>query len=157
MCVALPPRPIPLIPTTSGHRILWEEFSRWFSAAWSVQPVVDGGGANKRGIEGALSIPVLSMHTLGDLFVPFSMEQIYARRAAANGANALLVTRAIRDINHCGFNTTEMELGFADLVNWVSNSVKPAGDDILTPAVVANPNFGCNFTVGAHLLAPACQ
>ena len=115
------------------------------------------GLAGIPGIEGALSIPVLSMHTLGDLFVPFSMEQIYARRAAANGANALLVTRAIRDINHCGFNTTEMERGFADLVNWVSHSVKPAGDDILTPAVVANPNFGCNFTVGAHLLAPACQ
>jgi hypothetical protein len=53
-------------------------------------------------------------------------------------------------------NTTEMERGFADLVNWVSNGVKPAGDDILTPAVVANPNFGCNFTVGAHALAPAC-
>jgi hypothetical protein len=34
--------------------------------------------------------------------------------------------------------------------------VKPAGDDILTPATVAHPNFGCNFTVGSHLLAPAC-
>jgi len=101
--------------------------------------------------------PKVAGEVLDRLFVPFSMEQIYARRAAANGANALLVTRAIRDINHCGFNTTEMERGFADLVNWVSNSVKPAGDDILTPAVVANPNFGCNFTVGAHALAPACQ
>jgi hypothetical protein len=50
-----------------------------------------------------------------------------------------------------------MERGFADLVNWVSNGVKPAGDDILDPAVVANPNFGCNFTVGPHALAPACQ
>jgi hypothetical protein len=115
------------------------------------------GLAGVPAIEGTLSIPVLSMHTLGDLFVPFSMEQIYARRAAAHGADDLLVTRAIRDINHCGFNTTEMERGFADLVNWVSNGVKPAGDDILTPAVVANPNFGCNFTVGAHELAPACQ
>ena len=116
------------------------------------------GLAGVPAIEGTLSRPVLSMHTLGDLFVPFSMEQIYARRAAENGDNDLLVTRAIRDINHCGFNTTEMERGFADLVNWVSNSVKPAGDDILTPAVVANPNFGCNFTVGAaHTLAPACQ
>lgn len=114
------------------------------------------GLAGVPAIEGTLSIPVLSMHTLGDLFVPFSMEQIYARRAAANGANDLLVTRAIRDINHCGFNTTEIERGFADLVNWVSNGVKPAGDDILTPAVVANPNFGCNFTVGAHALAPPC-
>jgi hypothetical protein len=35
--------------------------------------------------------------------------------------------------------------------------VKPAGDDILTPAVVANPNFGCNFTVGTHEPTLACQ
>ena len=102
-------------------------------------------------------MPVLSMHTLGDLFVPFSMEQIYARRAAANGDAGCLVTRAIRDVNHCGFNTVEMERGFADLVNWVDHGVKPAGDDILTPAVVANPNFGCAFTQGpAHAFAPAC-
>jgi len=101
-------------------------------------------------------MPVLSMHTLGDLFVPFSMEQIYARRAAENGNADLLVTRAIRDINHCGFNTLELERGFADLVNWVVNGVKPAGDDILTPATVANPNFGCQFTQGAHALAPVC-
>jgi hypothetical protein len=115
------------------------------------------GLAGVPAIAGSLRIPVLSLHTLGDLFVPFSMEQIYARRAAANGASDLLVTRAIRDINHCGFNTVEMERGFADLVNWVSNGVKPAGDDILTPAVVANPNFGCAFTEGPHALAPACQ
>ena len=107
-------------------------------------------------IAGSFSMPVLSMHTLGDLFVPFSMEQIYARRAAANGVGDLLVTRAIRDVNHCGFTTVEMERGFADLVNWVSNGVKPGGDDILTPATVANPNFGCAYTVGAHAAAPAC-
>jgi len=114
------------------------------------------GLAGVPAISGALPIPVLSMHTLGDLFVPFSMEQIYARRAAANGAGDRLVTRAIRDIFHCGFNVTEMEQGFAGLVNWVTNGVKPAGDDILTPAVVADPDFGCTFTVGAHALAPAC-
>jgi hypothetical protein len=107
-------------------------------------------------IEGTLKMPVLSMHTLGDLFVPFSMEQIYARRAAANGDAGRLVTRAIRDVNHCGFNTVEMERGFADLVNWVDHGVKPGGDNILTPAVVANPNFGCAFTQGTHAFAPAC-
>jgi hypothetical protein len=117
----------------------------------------DQGLAGVPAIAATLSIPVLSMHTLGDLFVPFSMEQIYARRAAANGDGGLLVTRAIRDVNHCGFNTTEMERGFADLTNWVANGVKPSGDDILTPAVVANPNFGCNFTVGPHAFAPVCQ
>jgi len=114
------------------------------------------GLAGVPAISGSLRMPVLSMHTLGDLFVPFSMEQIYARRAAANGDANLLVTRAIRDVNHCGFNTVEMERGFADLVNWVDHGVKPLGDDILTPAVVANPNFGCAFTQGAHALAPAC-
>ena len=116
----------------------------------------DNGLARVPAIEGTLKMPVLSMHTLGDLFVPFSMEQIYARRAAANDAGDLLVTRAIRDIRHCGFNTIEMERGFADLVNWVVNEVKPAGDDILTPATVAHPNFGCGFTQGPHALAPAC-
>ena len=105
------------------------------------------GLAGVPAIAGSFRMPVLSMHTLGDLFVPFSMEQIYARRAIENGAGDRLVTRAIRDINHCGFNTVELERGFADLVNWVSNGVKPAGDDILTPATVADPNFGCNFTV----------
>jgi len=115
------------------------------------------GLAGVPAIAGDLKMPVLSMHTLGDLFVPFSMEQIYARRAAANGDAGHLVTRAIRDINHCGFNTVEMEEGFAALVNWVDNGVKPAGDNILTPAVVANPNFGCAFTRGSHALAPVCQ
>ena len=114
------------------------------------------GLAGVPAISGSMSIPTLSMHTLGDLFVPFSMEQIYRRRAIANGVGDLLVTRAIRDVSHCGFATVEMERGFADLVNWVANGVKPAGDDILTPAVVANPNYGCNFTVPGHPLAPAC-
>ena len=114
------------------------------------------GLAGVPAIAGSFTIPVLSMHTLGDLFVPFSIEQIYARRAAENGVADLLVTRAIRDVNHCGFNTVEMEHGFADLVRWVVDGVKPAGDDILTPATVAHPNFGCQFTEGAHALAPAC-
>jgi len=114
------------------------------------------GLAGVPAIEGKLPIPVLSMHTLGDLFVPFSMEQIYTRRAIENGVGDRLVTRAIRDVNHCGFATVEIERGFADLANWVANGVKPAGDDILTPATVANPNFGCTLSVPGHALAPAC-
>ena len=117
----------------------------------------DNGLARVPAIEGTMKMPVLSMHTLGDLFVPFSMEQIYARRAAENGVADRLVVRAIRDINHCGFSTAEMERGFADLVNWVANGVKPEGDDILNPTAVANPNFGCKFSSPGHALAPVCQ
>lgn len=107
-------------------------------------------------ISGNIRIPVLSIHTLGDLFVPFSMEQIYAQRVADNGKSDLLVVRAIRDVGHCGFTVDEQANAFADLVNWVENGVKPAGDDVLTPATVADPNFGCTFTTAKRSYAPAC-
>ena len=101
-------------------------------------------------ISGRLPIPVLSLHTIGDLFVPFSMEQIYARRAAAEGAADRLVVRAIRDHGHCGFAVQEEAAAFADLVNWVDHGVKPGGDDILNPTAVADPKFGCQFSVPGH-------
>jgi pimeloyl-ACP methyl ester carboxylesterase len=107
------------------------------------------GLANIPPVNGAMTIPTLSMHTLGDLFVPFSMEQIYKRRADANGASHLLVQRAYRDVGHCGFNLPEQEQAFAALTDWVKMGVKPAGDDVITPAVVASPNYGCTFSVGA--------
>lgn len=105
-------------------------------------------------ISGRLPIPVLSLHTIGDLFVPFSMEQLYARRVAEQGAADRLVSRAIRDHNHCGFAVSEEAAAFADLATWVTTGVKPAGDDVLTPATIANPNFGCAFTAADHLSAP---
>jgi pimeloyl-ACP methyl ester carboxylesterase len=114
------------------------------------------GLANIPPILGRLPIPVVSLHTIGDLFVPFSMEQIYARRAADQGASDLLVVRAIRDHNHCGFAVQEEAAAFSALVNWVENGVKPAGDDILNPATVAGPNFGCQFSVPGHAGFPAC-
>jgi len=114
------------------------------------------GLANIPPISGRLPIPVLSLHTIGDLFVPFSMEQIYARRAASEGASDFLVTRAIRDHAHCGFAVVEEAAAFSDLVNWVVNGVKPAGDDILTPAAVADPKFGCKFSVPGHAGFAVC-
>ena len=108
------------------------------------------GLANIPTISGRLSIPVMSLHTIGDLFVPFSMEQLYARRVASAGASDLLVSRVYRDHNHCGFAVQEEEAAFASLVNWVTAGVKPAGDDVLTPSNVADPNFGCQFSLPGH-------
>jgi len=104
------------------------------------------GLANVPSISGNISIPVLTLHTIGDLFVPFLMEQIYAERVAAQGKSGLLVQRIIRDVGHCGFKTAEQETAFAALVNWVENGLKPVGDDVLTPSVVAGPKYGCQFT-----------
>lgn len=101
-------------------------------------------------ISGELRIPVLTLHDLGDLFVPFSMEQVYARRVAANHDSDLLTQRAIRGTGHCDFTAAEMIRGFEDLVTQVETGVKPAGDDVLTPAVVAAATYGCRFTSTAN-------
>ena len=110
------------------------------------------GIANIPTISGRLPIPVVSLHTIGDLFVPFSMEQIYARRVAAQGLAGRLVVRAIRDHGHCNFDVREEAAAFADLVNWVEDGVKPGGDDVLNAASVANANFGCTFTAPGHVV-----
>ncbi len=107
------------------------------------------GNGDSPQINGNISVPVISLHTLGELFVPFHMEQIYARRVAAQGNADLLVSRAIRDVFHCGFTLLEQTQAFDDLVDWVENGVKPAGDDILNPTAVADDDFGCNFTTFA--------
>lgn len=95
---------------------------------------------------GDLRIPMLTLHTLGDLFVPFLMEQVYAQRVAAHQASQLLVQRATRDFGHCSFTGPELAATFTDLAKWVEAGVKPAGDNVLDPAAVADPNFGCTFT-----------
>jgi hypothetical protein len=95
---------------------------------------------------GNLKIPMLTLHTLGDLFVPFLMEQVYAERVAAHNASDLLVQRATRDFGHCSFTGPELVTTFVSLVQWVEGGVKPAGDNVLNPAAVADPNFGCTFT-----------
>jgi pimeloyl-ACP methyl ester carboxylesterase len=136
---------------TAEERALNDSVLRVAATPQGLQP---NGLANIPPILGTTRIPVLSMHTLGDLFVPFSMEQIYARRMAANGASGLLVERAIRDVGHCGFSVSEQEAAFADLVRWVEQGVKPVGDDILTPGTVAAPTFGCAFTLVQRPYAP---
>ncbi len=104
------------------------------------------GLANVPPTTGDLRIPMLTLHTLGDLFVPFHMEQEYARRVAARGRSHNLVQRATRDYGHCSFTPAELVAGFSDLVKWVEGGVTPAGDDVLDPAVVAHPAYGCAFT-----------
>lgn len=95
---------------------------------------------------GNLKIPMLTLHTLGDLFVPFHMEQEYARRVAAHAGSHLLVQRATRDFGHCSFTPIELVTAFTDLVKWVEYRVQPAGDNVLDPAAVADANYGCTFT-----------
>ncbi|MDX1450316.1 MAG: phthalyl amidase, partial [Acidimicrobiia bacterium] len=116
------------------------------------------GLANVPAVLGDPPVPVLTLHNLGDLFVPFHNEIVYAGEVAANGASDNLVQRAIRGVNHCGFTTEELVRGFSDLVAWVDGGPKPDGDDVLDPAVVAAADYGCRFTepISGHLLPQPC-
>lgn len=107
-------------------------------------------------ISGDITIPVLTLHNLGDLFVPVLNEVEYASRVAGHGKSDLLVQRAIRGVVHCDFTAAEFSSAFIDLVTWVETGVKPAGDDWLTPSTVADPSFGCKFTDGKHVLGTSC-
>jgi hypothetical protein len=110
-------------------------------------------------VDGDPSVPVLSLHNLGDLFVPFHNEVIYGHEAAANGKSDLVVQRAIRGVSHCDFTASELVTAFVDLVAWVEGGVKPAGDDVTDPAAVAAADFGCAFTNdpnNEHVLAAPC-
>ncbi len=107
-------------------------------------------------ISGDIGIPVLTLHNLGDLFVPILNEVEYAHRVADNGKSDLLVQRAIRGVVHCDFTTGEFVTAFLDLVAWEQFGVVPAGDDFLNPASVADPLFGCAFTDGPHFLGTPC-
>ena len=97
-------------------------------------------------VNGEFSIPVVSLHTLGDLFVPFKMEQVYAARAKAKGNDKWLVQRAIRDVGHCAFTAAEAAAAFDAMVTWEAGGTKPAGDDVSTPATLADPKYGCSYT-----------
>jgi hypothetical protein len=118
-------------------------------------------------VNGDFDVPVLAIHTLGDIYVPFVMEQIYRKRADAKGKGDRLVQRAMRGVGHCDFTQPEQTEAFDALAAWEQTGVKPEGDDVLTPAVVAADDYGCKFSrppmagstdprTAGRLTAPAC-
>lgn len=107
-------------------------------------------------VSGDIGIPVLTLHNLGDLFVPVHNEVEYAKRVQERGKSDLLVQRAIRGVLHCDFTPAEFSTAFIDLVVWREFGVKPGGDDFLDAAEVASPDFGCTFTDGPHFLGTPC-
>ncbi len=90
---------------------------------------------------GRLQRPLLTLHGTGDLFVPISMEQEYLARVKAAGRQDLLVQRAVRSAGHCSFSPQEIDRGWDDLVGWVQNGRRPAGEDLshIDPATVGLP------------------
>ena len=122
------------------------------NAAFKIVPVADANRLRTDGLRwiplasADIGIPVVSIHTLGDLFVPFKMEQVYYDRAKALGTDKWLVQRAIRDVGHCAFTAAEATAAFDAMIQWEAGGPKPAGDDVKTAATLASPSYGCTFT-----------
>ena len=137
---------------TGGPQPLYSQglaFGGSFPSAWGAL-AADTNRLRTDGIRwipkanGEFRIPVASIHTLGDLFVPFSMQ--YAKRVAAKGNSGWLVQRAICGASHCDFTVAEQATAFDDMNKWERDGIKPAGDHVLTPAVVAAATYGCTHT-----------
>lgn len=109
-------------------------------------------------VQGFPTAPVVSLHGIGDLFVPFSMEQDYRDDAARFGRTDRIVQRAIRTVDHCEFSPAEVGTAWSDLTSWVDRGKRPAGDDVRR---TDDPRFGCRFsdrqaTGGTRAFYPAC-
>ncbi len=122
----------------------------------AANPLQPGGLRWLPVIEGKFKVPVLTMHTLGDFYVPFGHETHYFKAAQQNGNTALLVQRAIRAAGHCEFAGPEVVTAFNDWTAWASGGPKPAGDDVVTPSALADAKYGCKFTLVARPGIDAC-
>ncbi|GAB2845829.1 alpha/beta hydrolase [Actinoallomurus bryophytorum] len=104
----------------------------------------------------------LTLHGLGDMFVPFSMEETYGSEVARHHLSGLVVQRAIRSAQHCEFSPSEAGRAWDDLAGWVHGGKRPAGDAVTNPRAVAKPDFGCRFSdpaaypTGTRGLFPPC-
>jgi pimeloyl-ACP methyl ester carboxylesterase len=94
-------------------------------------------------MSGEIETPLLTLHNTADLWVPFSLEQSYRRAVEEAGNGDLLVQRAIRRPGHCNFTEAEVVRAFDDLVRWVEEGLRPAGDDVLAADLT---DVGLEFT-----------
>ena len=102
-------------------------------------------------LTGRIRVPVMTLHETADFRVPFRLEQDYRRRAESAGAAHLLVQRAVRWPTHCGIDGAARRRAFDDLVSWIEQGTRPAGDDVFgDPA-----KLGLDWTPLRHPADPA--
>jgi pimeloyl-ACP methyl ester carboxylesterase len=92
--------------------------------------------------DGRIERPLLTMHGTGDLFVPIHLQRILNRAVTQAGKSNLLIQRIYRIPDHCRFSVEEQSRAFDDLVAWVREGKKPAGDNVMADF----RNAGLTFT-----------
>jgi hypothetical protein len=117
-----------------------------YAASSAAEAPRSGGIGVVPPLEGRIDAPMVTLHALGDGYAWFGHQQQYRRRAEAAGQSRRLVQRAVRGVGHCDFTRTEQTDAFDALMGWVLEGRRPEGDEVLDPAVVAAPRYGCRFT-----------
>lgn len=133
--------------TMTVEEQLFNESIDRVSADEGVNPVRDDGVRWLPEVKGDFNVPVLTLHTLGDFYVPFRHQQLYRQGAIEHGADDLLVQRAIRAPSHCDFTGSEITTALINWLSWVNGGGKPNGDIVDDPAVVSDPRYGCDHTM----------
>lgn len=75
---------------------------------------------------GQIGIPVVTLSTTRDPWIPALHETLFAGTVTAAGHADLLKQLSIDRWGHCSFTTLEAQAAFATLVQWVETGVKPA-------------------------------
>jgi hypothetical protein len=84
-------------------------------------------------LNGQVTVPVLTLHTIGDGLVPVEHEQAYAATVHAAGRSALLRQLFVRRAGHCTFTPAETVEALSTLTRRVDGGVWPTN---MTPASV---------------------
>lgn len=88
---------------------------------------------------GALTIPLLTLHTTMDPDVPFVHEAALAKIVAAAKRSQWLAQQSVQRYGHCNVSPAEVARTFSRLVTWAEQQVKPASGDVTLDFAAAFP------------------
>ena len=80
---------------------------------------------------GDLTVPVVTLHTLGDEVVPYPHEPLYRAKILAHGDQAQHVNVPSPRFGHCNFSAAEVLASFAILIYKVSGELPLGAESIL--------------------------
>jgi len=85
-------------------------------ARFSADAAAQARVADEFETSGALSVPVVTLHTTGDPIVPFEQEALYATKVQQAGAAGLLSQSQADRYGHCAFESAEVFAAFSSLL-----------------------------------------
>jgi hypothetical protein len=83
---------------------------------------------------GNLSVPLVTLHTLGDPIAPYWHEALYRRKVIANGDEALHTNIPTLRYGHCNFTASQVLFAFALLVYQVTGNELQGVESVLADA-----------------------